>query len=140
MQDDMEYSKSKLALIQLERAIELFFEDKDYVCSITLAGASEDITRGMERRGGLSTAVGDLEDWLKANHPNSDLLHGFYKKANETRNMLKHFSVCGESHVFVGIDEAKYWLIRALINYDRSHAVLTKPMFELISWIKQENA
>ena len=140
MQGDMEYSKSKLALIQLEKAIELFFENKDYVCSITLAGASEDITRGMERRDGLSTAVDDLKSWLKDNHPDSDLLEGFYTKANETRNMLKHHSVRGESYVSVGIEEAEYWLIRALINYDRSHAVLTKPMFDLITWIKQQNA
>ncbi len=37
------FSKLELAKVQLEKAIELFLEESDYACSITLAGASEEI-------------------------------------------------------------------------------------------------
>ncbi len=36
-------NKKSIALHQLNRAIELFLDEKDYICSITLSGAAEEI-------------------------------------------------------------------------------------------------
>jgi hypothetical protein len=136
----MEYSKSKLALIQLEKAMEVFFEEKDYISAITLAGASEEITRCMLEREGKATAVDDLKEWLENNHPGSDVHESFYKKANKTRNSLKHFTDASEANVFVDEAETIYWLTRAVINYDRAHVIQTKPIIKYISWLKERNA
>ena len=37
------YTKLQLAEIQLERALQLFFDEDDYVCAATLAGAAEEL-------------------------------------------------------------------------------------------------
>ena len=70
----------------------------------------------------------------------SEVHKNFYKHANRTRNGLKHFTDPAETHVNVDEAEANYWLCRAMLNYDYSHAILTKPMFKYISWWKRQNA
>ena len=39
----MNIEKSELAKIQIEKAIDLFLVESDYVCSLTLAGAAEEM-------------------------------------------------------------------------------------------------
>jgi len=136
----MEYTKSKLALIQLERALELFFDEEDYISAITLAGASEDITRSMLKRDGKNAVVEDLKEWLEKNEPSSPVLQDFYKKANKTRNSLKHFSDASETHVFVDEEVTVYWLTRAVMSYDRTHSIHTKPIILYITWLNERNA
>jgi hypothetical protein len=136
----MQYSKSELARIQLERAIELFLDEKDYISVITLAGASEEITRNILEREGKTPSVDKLKEWAEENHPSSEVHDRFYNHANRTRNNLKHFTNHEEVDVEVNETEAIFWLCRAVLNYDWSHAILTKPMLKYISWWKGQSA
>lgn len=129
------YSKSQLALIQLEKAIELFFEEKNYVCCVTLAGASEDITRKMVERDGKLPSADKLKNWFKEKYPDAIENESFYTHANKTRNSLKHFNDAKEMDIEINEGEAAYWLCRAFMNYEMSHAILTKPLLEYMSWM-----
>lgn len=136
------YSKDIVALHQLEKAISLFFEE-DYICAITLAGAAEDICKGILERESKETSVDKLKAWFKDKYPEAPELEKFYFHANKTRNSLKHFNDTTESSVEIDKEEAVYWLNRAVMNYDWSHAILTKPIIQHIDWmnnkLKNEN-
>jgi len=129
------YNKTELALIQLEKAIELFFERKDYVCCITLAGASEEITRKMLERENKQASADKLKDWFKAKYPDAPENLKFFTHANKTRNSLKHFDDPSEIEVAINEGEAVYWLCRAFMNYEMSHAVLTMPLLDFMEWM-----
>jgi hypothetical protein len=54
------FTKLQLAEHQLERALKLFLEEKDYVCAITLAGVSEEILGKLLEKDGKEHALGAL--------------------------------------------------------------------------------
>jgi len=136
----MNKTKQEIARIQLERAIDLFFEGQDYISTITLAGASEEITRQILERQGKPTSSEKLKEWVVENHPDSPALNNFYVHANKTRNSLKHFTDPEELEVFVDQAEAQYWVTRALLNYEWSNLILTEPMVKLMFWLKSQSA
>ena len=85
---------------QLDRALRLFLDDKDYVSAITLAGASEEIFGELLKAQGKEHALDSFiracvetgkivfkEDWPRKH---------FAEMANYFRNGLKHY-VDGES-------------------------------------------
>lgn len=89
-------SKLEVAEYQLERALRLFLEEKDYVCSITLAGAAEEILGTLLKRQGKEHALGSFvkacvatgrvvynENWSEST---------FAEMANFFRNGLKHYT------------------------------------------------
>jgi hypothetical protein len=91
----MAYSKLEVAALQLERSIQLLLDEKDYVSSITLAGASEEILGALLEQENkvpslksfvsLCKQIGDYE-------PSDKKIHAeFVNMANYVRNGLKHF-------------------------------------------------
>ena len=50
-------SNFDIAEIQLTRAIKLFFKDQDYISSLTLAGAAEEILGALVRKSGKKHAL-----------------------------------------------------------------------------------
>ena len=136
----MEYSKSEIARIQLERAIDLFFKEKDYISIITLAGASEEITRKMLEQKKEVSSMEKVKEWMVENHPDSEIHENFYKHANQTRNALKHYDNPNESSETIDEDTAIYWICRAVMNYGRAHKSLTTPMNTYILWWKKHNS
>ncbi len=132
-------SKDMIALIQLERAIELFFEKEDFISAITLAGASEEICRKILERECKVSSGDMLKEWFKEKYPDAQENEKFFKHANQSRNSLKHFDNPKEIEVEIDQIEAAYWLARAVMNYDLSHAILTKPLIKFISWMLKEN-
>lgn len=134
----MNYSKNELARIQLENAIK-HYSNNDYVCSVTLAGASEEITRHILERTGKEPCVDSLKQWLRENMPESESLHDFYKIANSTRNGLKHFTNPEETSVYVGEKEAHFWIMRGLMNYSRSNEHLTPVMLQYVQKWSMKN-
>ena len=118
----------------------MFFEVEDYISVVTLSGASEEITRRMLEGRGETSAIDEVKIWVEENHPASELNDGFFRHANFTRNALKHFSDPVEDTIEVDKAEAVSWLCRAVLNYDRSHSLLTAPMSKYIAWWKSENA
>lgn len=133
----MEISKINIARIQLDQAIKLFLDSKDFVSAVTLAGASEEITRHILERSGAIPAADSLKEWLQQNHPDSEVHKNFYNYANATRNGLKHFTDPSETSVHVGEEEALYWILRALLNYGRAtNQQLSYEMDRFIKWWK----
>ncbi len=115
------FTKLKIAKYQLEKAIQLFLEESDFVCSVTLAGASEEIlgklleTKGEtpELKECAKQCEEDAEDIIDANYKEKD----FVSISNYFRNGFKHYNE-GESIVFSGWAPVEM-LNRAITNYFR---------------------
>jgi hypothetical protein len=111
-----------LALTQLETALRLYFEGKDFASVITLAGAADEIFGQLLRASGRPNS---LDNITKAIAAISNRLFGevavskeTVERANLARNKLKHWNA-GESLV-VKLDleeEARDMLNRAIDNY-----------------------
>lgn len=113
------FSKGEVAIHQLERALRLFLDEADYVCAITLAGASEEIFGKLLEKSGKEHSLGSF---VKACVALGRVAHGevwppkiFVKMANEFRDSLKHYTD-GES-VTVPKEAAIEILDRAIENY-----------------------
>lgn len=89
-------SKLEIAQRQLERAICLFVDESDYICAITLAGASEEILGKLLEQQGMQPALANFveaclkmgrhiykEDWAKKD---------FVAMENHFRDGLKHIT------------------------------------------------
>jgi hypothetical protein len=116
------HSKAHIALTQLETALRLFAEGKDYYSVVTLSGAADEILgRLLEARGGVS-ALASLTKAATAIHvkvhgtPGSE--KAFIERANLARNALKHLNAGGANGVSLDIrEEASDMLDRAISNY-----------------------
>ena len=104
---------------QLERALRLFLDEKDYVCAITLAGASEEILGKLLKAFGKEHALGSFvtacvetgrvvynENWSRKT---------FANMANSFRNALKHYVT--EDPIMVPREAAVEILDRAIENF-----------------------
>lgn len=112
-------SKLEVAEHQLERALALLLDENDYVCSITLAGASEEILGKLLEKEGKEHALGSFvkacveagrvaynENWKQST---------FADMANAFRNDLKHYT--DGSPITVSREAAVQILDRAVENY-----------------------
>lgn len=111
-------TKLEVAEHQLDLAVELFLDRQDYVASITLAGASEEILGKLLEARGESHALGEFiescvrtgkhifnEDW-----PAKD----FAEMANYFRNGLKHYT--DGAPITVSREAASEIIERAIAN------------------------
>lgn len=117
---DTSFAKQKIAEQQLLRALRLFFEDKDYISVITLAGASDEILgKLIEANGGCSAytsrknAFEDVHQYFYGEPPRTK---AFNELVNGVRNGLKHFTD-GEPMIFDPEQEAINILDSAVTNY-----------------------
>ncbi len=89
-------TKLGVAEHQLERALRLFLDEKDYVCAITLAGASEEILGKLLEKAGKEHALGSFVKACVATGKvvyNENWSHkDFADMANAFRNDLKHYT------------------------------------------------
>jgi hypothetical protein len=90
------FTKLQVAEHQLDRALKLFLDEKDYVCAITLAGASEEILGKLLEKSGKEHALGSF---VKACVAAGRILHGeewspkeFVAMENAWRDALKHYT------------------------------------------------
>jgi hypothetical protein len=88
-------TKIEVAEHQLERALRLFLDENDYVCAITLAGASEEILGRLLEKSGREHALGTF---VKACVKTGKVVYNenwshktFADMANAFRNDLKHY-------------------------------------------------
>jgi len=113
--------KSQIAVIQLRRAIQLF-NSGDYVSSITLAGAANEILGQLAiRNKGYNTLDGDKKFWdnfaelFKTDKPAKDKIK---QVNNRTRNKLKHHDDSEDSLVEADFEfEAQVQIDSAIRNY-----------------------
>ena len=116
-------TNEEIALRQLERAITLFLNEKDFVSSITLAGAAEEILGNLLKIDDKSHVLEQLiEGALHLNkiHPESAQAPKARKEianiANYYRNRMKHYN--DEASITLSTDYFAADIIdRALSNY-----------------------
>jgi hypothetical protein len=114
-------AKSKIALIQLRRAIRLF-NSKDFISAVTLAGAANEILAQMAvKKLGYNTLDGDKRFWdgmaefLGKNKPSK----GKIKQVNNRiRNSLKHHDIFDDISIEADFEfEAQCQIDSAIKNY-----------------------
>lgn len=114
----MEFTKLDAAKNQLETAIELHLDRRDYIPAITLAGAAEEIL-GKALPSGQKTAKQELSQVVLTKYKltiSEKELNDQY--LNKTRNSLKHIGDNSETHIEIEPEtESLGMLARALINY-----------------------
>ena len=78
---------------QLDRAIILFIEDRDYICAITLACAADGILgealRAQKKESMIDLLKSELQGFHLLSHLNPKEMSDQY--LNKIRNLLKHF-------------------------------------------------
>ena len=118
------YEKLDVGREQLEVALRLFFEGKEYFAVITLAGAAEELLGAYLKLKGQATS---LEDLVKGAVRISHALPGtasrpkdIFQVANFARNASKHMNDEADSHMRIYVKrDATDLLNRAVDNYYR---------------------
>ena len=130
--------KLDIAVKQLETAIDVFVDRGDYICSITLAGAAEEILGKLIERNGKHPSVDELCASLILKYaPTADAKHIRDQYLNKARNSLKHANHVNEDEIEIEVEqEAMSMIIRALNNLvvlDRSAPYNVEKFFRVIS-------
>lgn len=113
-------SKVEIARIQIEKAIDLYVVENNFISAITLAGAAEEILGKLLKLQGKSSSYDGIREVLNASHRQLSLQEldslSFNEIANGTRNHLKHLS--GLDYVEKNFkQEACNIIHRAICNY-----------------------
>jgi hypothetical protein len=115
-------TKRRIALLQLERSVELLEEHNDPVCALTLAAAAEEILGKIAAAKGHVPMVedwaeylGGIYDFLGKARPLKKELVGVH---NRVRNELKHNDGGRNGRVSADFEfEVEEMLLRAIKNY-----------------------
>lgn len=127
----MNISKLCISQIQIDSAIDHFFNDKNYVCAITLSGAAEEILGHILRTTGhehILSAIFDENDGHSFSR--------FSSMVNEVRNELKHSHDNPDPHHKVKVTEADAgrMLMRAINNFQRVAKNHSENMEKFYEW------
>ena len=88
------YSKFELAEHQLDRSLNLYLDEKDFISAITLAGVAEEIFRKILNKDGQKNALDEyIESFTAFDNDLKDYEKWFIKHLNYHRDNLKHFEV-----------------------------------------------
>jgi hypothetical protein len=112
--------KTQIAESQLLQAIRLFCSGEDFVSSITLAGAAEEILgRLLEQSGQTSALRQKVNELCQMHHEffgSPAAPKDYYELQNHARNEMKH--LLKKDEVWIDVEEAAVRLIdRAIENY-----------------------
>ena len=127
------YYRKDLALEQLETALRLYFECKEYASVITLAGAADEVFGKLLAASGEETS---LESLIKAVNEIHKKIYGepteakfIARRANNARNNLKHWDIGDDVIIKLNLKtEAQDMLNRAIDNYWSLEQMLTPAM------------
>lgn len=132
--DEIEIGKLDAAEIQLERAIELFMVEKDYISALTLAGAADELLGGAIKAKGWRPSRSKLLDVFprmlvvgEDTDPPEMTEKEIGTIINEARNWLKHYDD-GAPIVMNPKNEAIWMLQQAVDNYFRLNETWTEKM------------
>ena len=106
---------SSIAIHQLNKAIDLFFEG-DYVCCIGLAGSSEElIGKLIDKENSISYLLEYCKREYSIDLKNKAIIKNIF---NGTKNKLKHFDQDDDPIIKDSLDgQALFLLCRAVANY-----------------------
>ncbi|PVZ68965.1 hypothetical protein [Pelagibaculum spongiae] len=114
---EIQTTKEQAALTQLLTALELFSQE-NYISTVTLAGAAEEILGKLASRENTSkSAFEGLAQNLHNNHPQHEV-KAIKARLNQSRNALKHATSIDEDVFSINPRlEAISMICRALTNY-----------------------
>ena len=136
----MVISKLDAARIQLDSAIDHFFQG-DHVCTVTLAGAAEDIFAGLLKASGRQTPFEFLHDWHQKNYDTGVSKNDFSRQiANLGRNWLKHASEDADTKFDITERDSIMMLMRALPCYYKLTKSHTEEMEKFFQYLKANMA
>lgn len=130
-------NKIEIARLQLDTAINLFLEDTDFISSLTLAGASEEILGKILEREGKDSLLKKLHSWYEETSGEEIKYGEFAKKANLARNCLKHASIKEEVELEIFKWEAVQMIMRAMTNYKELTDKPSKSMLKMAEWLEE---
>jgi hypothetical protein len=134
------HNKVDLAIEQLEMALFMFLEGKNYVSVLTLAGAAEEILGKALKINGIENSLQESYriycnpelSWI--NPPKTWSEFTTHEK-NKVRNAVKHVYDANDLTIKADIeDEALWMLVRATDNYSRLGFGPTDRMHEFDGW------
>jgi hypothetical protein len=133
--------KKEIARRQIDTAIDLFLEGKDYLSMVTLAGAGEEIIGNLLKRARRKNMLGHLLDLDKRISGGREFTV-VNQEINGFRNALKHANDPTEDLVEVVQDQehAIAMLSRALTNYWALEGSLSPKMEQFYVWLQQNRA
>jgi hypothetical protein len=128
-EEDSLIGKREIATLQLGQAIVLFLV-QNFVCAVTLAGASEAVFAGLLEAEGEKSVVEDSTAVIQKIREYTGLAVAegkkkkeLYNEWNSARNKLKHHSNNDEELVSLNLCDEAYWMIRrALVNAEKLSA------------------
>lgn len=132
-ESDKQIPKSEIARVQLVEAITLFLEG-NFICSITLAGAAEDVYAGILEDEGKASVVEESVAAVQRIRENTALnpFEGkpknemIYSAWNAARNDLKHHGKGKSAIVTINLFDEAFWMIkRALANAQKLGAPIS---------------
>ncbi|MES2103622.1 MAG: hypothetical protein V4634_06340 [Pseudomonadota bacterium] len=135
----MQMTKLEAAKHQLAVAIQLFFYE-DYLSSLTLAGAAEEILGKLSMRAGKPVAVDEITRY-HADDVDAAILEGQRKAVllgilNRGRNQAKHANDPEETHVVFDHTEPLQMIMRALPMAHNLDGSMSEYKEKLDAWIK----
>ena len=117
--NDLILSKLEIASHQLDQALKLFLDNNDYVSSVTLAGASEEILGKILEKQGQLHSLNDLTSTCVkiGKHVYGEQWHEkeFVSIANYFRNGFKHYD--DGNPIAINRECASEIIERAISNY-----------------------
>lgn len=140
-----ELSFLEIAERQIDRAIILFIDDADFISTITLAGAAEEILGKMLNKEGMTHVLDELINGsLKFQDPDVDIQDpktrkGIASIANYYKNKLKHFDEEASGVHFSSDCYAADLIDRAISNYWKLTESETKQMERFKIEIQYQN-
>ena len=134
----MKLHKKEIARRQIDAAIDLFLEGKNYLAAVTLAGAGEEIIGNLLKRAQRKNMVGHLLDLDKRISGGRDFTV-VNQEINGFRNALKHANDPTEDLMEVVQEQelAIAMLSRALTNYCALEGGLSPKMEQFYDWLQQ---
>ena len=115
------YDRIALAKEQLETALDLFLDQRNYSAAVTLAGAAEEIFGGaLTIKGGksaLDSSYESMDEFHRMIHGKTLDKKSFVSQENIARDALKHLQESKGPTITVDLQAAACWmLVRALKN------------------------
>jgi hypothetical protein len=131
----MKLHKTEIARHQIDTAIDLFLEDKDFISALTLAGAGEELTGKLIERAGGENMLQKLHAWYEKTTGEEIKFGEFAKNTNFTRNTLKHANNAEEDELELQRWETVQMIMRAMTNYKELVGEPSEKMKVMAGWI-----
>ena len=131
----MKLHKTEIARHQIDTAIDLFLEDRDFISALTLAGAGEEVTGKLIERAGGKNMLQKLHAWYEETTGEEIKFGEFAKNTNFTRNTLKHANNAEEDELELQRWETVQMRMRAMTNYKELVGEPSEKMKVMAGWI-----